>query len=596
MFKKMINTTFGKVTLIAVLFVACISAAFVFYIIPRINQSLMTEKQYVLHELSTFLLSTLTDLNNRVLSGELSEDEAKNLAFGIVSNYRYGKNGDDYFWVNDKTSGTIFIHPYDMVRGTNLRDLTDENGYNFGAEMLNMANRGEEGYVRYMWLPKPGGSSDNAVPKLSHVSVFEPWGWVIGTGIYIDDVQKEITSILARIIIALTFVFLLLIGLLFLIISIGSKIERQKNLILSEFASLIQHLPIGMFRIRIDKSAPPLLWNDALLDLLNIPDASYMKRADINLMDFLKNPDDKKRLNELLLKKGEIKGEELELYTYDHQILWIKIYGKTIRDKDLIYFDASVENITEKRKIQEVMQKSYAELKKVDRMKNEIISITSHELRTPLTIIKGFASMLANNMFGPINETQKTYTEKIISNSDKLLEMITNMLDLEKLESGKMQFDMENVNLSDLISRTYSDFRMRCADENKQITFHPSDPDIIIKTDHTQLRRIIINLIDNAIKFVPPNVGCVDIFTKRTDSDTIEVHVKDNGIGIAPGDIGDIFKKFKQVGGHMTRVSGGSGLGLPIAKKLITQLGGTITVESTPGIGSDFYITLPIKK
>ncbi len=595
MFKKMISTTFGKVTFIATLFVLCATSAFVFYIIPRINQSLMNEKQYVLHELSSFLIATLNDLNNRVISGELTREEAQDLAQEIIKNYRYGKNGDDYFWVNNINDGIIFIHPYDTVRNTNIEDLVDENGYNFGSVMLNMARNEEEGYVRYMWMPKSGDTTI-AVPKLSHVSVFKPWGWAIGTGIYIDDVQEEISSILMRIMLALAFILLLLIGLLIFIIRAGAKIEQQKNLIYSEFASLIQHLPIGMFRIRLDRSAPPILWNTALLDLLCIPDETYLHKPDFDLMNFLKNPEDKKKLKALLLKRGEIIGEEIELQTFDSQILWVKIYGKTIQNKGQLYFDASVENITEKRKIQGIMQHSYTELKKIDRMKNEIISITSHELRTPLTIIKGFASMLANGMFGEINETQKNYTKKIIDNSDKLLEMVTNMLDLEKLESGKMQFDLEDINLTNLISRTYSDFRMRCATENKKITFHATDQDVIVTTDQTQLRRIIINLIDNAIKFTRPDIGTIDIFTKRTNSDRIEVHIKDNGIGIAPSDIQDIFKKFKQVGGHMTRVSGGSGLGLPIAKKLIVQLGGTIHVDSTPNMGSDFYVILPIKK
>lgn len=595
MFKKMISTTFGKVTFIATLFVLCATSAFVFYIIPRINQSLMNEKQYTLHELANFLTATLNDLNNRVVSGELTKEEAQDLAQEIIKDYRYGKNGDDYFWVNNIDDGIIFIHPYDTVRNTNIEDLVDENGYNFGSVMLNMARNEEEGYVRYMWMPKSGDATI-AVPKLSHVSIFKPWGWAIGTGIYIDDVQEEISSILMRIMIALAFILFLLIGLLIFIIRAGAKIEQQKNLIYSEFASLIQHLPIGMFRINLDRSAPPILWNTALLDLLCIPDETYLHKPNFDLMNFLKNPEDKKKLKDLLQKRGEIIGEELELQTFDNQNLWVKIYGKTIQNKGQLYFDASVENITEKRKIQGIMQHSYAELKKIDRMKNEIISITSHELRTPLTIIKGFASMLANGMFGEINETQKNYTNKIIDNSDKLLEMITNMLDLEKLESGKMQFDLEDVNLTNLISRTYSDFRMRCATENKKITFHATDQDVIVTTDQTQLRRIIINLIDNAIKFTRPDIGTIDIFTKRTNSDRIEVHIKDNGMGIAPSDMQDIFKKFKQVGGHMTRVSGGSGLGLPIAKKLIMQLGGTIHVDSTPNVGSDFYVILPIKK
>jgi signal transduction histidine kinase len=595
MIKKMLSTTFGKVAFITVLFVIFTTSAFAFYIIPRINQSLMSEKQYMLHEISSLLIATLNNLNDRVISGELDEAEAKKIATEIISNYRYGKNGDDYFWVNNVSDGIILIHPNDTIRGANLENLSDETGYNFGAVMLAMARNDEEGYVKYMWMPKHGDTTI-AVPKLSHVTVFKPWGWMIGTGMYIDDVQKEIVTIMWRIIGIILLILFLLIGLLAFILRVGAKIEEQKNLLKSEFVSLIQHLPIGMFRIRMDKPAPPLLWNNALLELLEIPDKKHLQKPDFDFVNFFKNKDEKEKFKNLLLKKHEVMGEELEIMTFKNNTLWVKIYGKIIPGKDALYFDASVENITEKRRLRENMQKSYVELKKVDKMKNEIISITSHELRTPLTIIKGFASMLLNGMFGEVNETQKNYTEKIINNTDKLLEMVTNMLDLEKLESGKMQFDIEDVDLNNLIEKTYNDFRMRCSTENKNLIFHAADPHMLIATDPTQLRRIIINLIDNAIKFTQPDIGRIEIFTKKLDSDRIEIHVKDNGIGIASADLHDIFKKFKQVGGHMKRVSGGSGLGLPIAKKLITQLGGDIYVESALGEGSDFYVILNIKK
>lgn len=590
-FKNLINTTFKKVSVLAILFIILTVSAFAFYIVPHINETLVNERKYLLHEMSTLLTDILHDLHARVESGELTNEEAQMIAMSIIDHYRYGKNGDDYFWINDIDTGEILVHPYDHIRGTNLEDLSDENGYGFGAVMLNMARRGDEGYVSYLWLPK--SDTDGAgVPKISHITIFEPWRWVIGTGIYVDDVRKEIEMIMMRITTVITLIFLLLVGLLIFIITIGTRIERQRNIVQSEFMTLIQHLPIGMFRIRIDQDSPPVLWNDALINLLEIPHRSYFIKQNFHLSQFFKNEDDAKYLRKILNERKGVYGEEFQIKTFTDKIVWVRLYGKTIERNKVVYFDASIENITDKKKAQNVLQEAYQELQKTDHMKNEIISITSHELRTPLTIIKGFASILLNEIFGTLNDVQKKYTNKILRNTNNMLDLVTNMLDLEKLESGKMRSEFEKVDLNDIIENAYSDFRIRCALDHKELIFHRAKPDITLSTDKKHLSRILINLIDNAIKFTQPRDGKIEIFVRTPDVNTIEIHVKDNGIGINAEDQKDLFKKFAQIGGRIKRVSGGSGLGLPISKKLAQKIGGDLFVTSTPGKGSDFYVIL----
>lgn len=587
--KNLINTTFKKVSALAIVFILLIVSSFAFYIIPGINRTLVDERKYLLHEMSTLLTGILTDLQTRVESGELTTEEAQAIAMTIVDHYRYGKNGDDYFWINSIDTGEVLVHPYEHIRGTNLEDLHDENGYAFGAVMLDMARRGEEGYVSYLWLPK-SDTSGAAVPKISHIAIFEPWRWVIGTGIYIDDLNQEIESILMRITAVITMIFLLLVGLLAFIITVGTRIERQRNIVQSEFVALIQHLPIGMFRIRLDQDSPPILWNNALINLLEVPHQAYFIKQNFDLSRLFKDESDAEQLRKILAEKKGVFGEEFQIKTFTDKIVWVRLYGKVIEKDNAMYFDASIENITDKKKAQNVLQKAYQELQETDHMKNDIISITSHELRTPLTIIKGFASILLNEIFGTLNDAQKKYANKILKNTNTMLDLITNMLDLEKLEFGKMQSEFERVNLNDLIERTYSDFRIRCVLDHKELIFHRSKPDITISTDPKHLSRIIMNLIDNAIKFTSPREGKIEIFVETPDADTVEIHVKDNGIGISAEDQKELFKKFAQIGGRIKRVSSGSGLGLPISKKLAQQIGGDLCVTSTPNKGSDFYV------
>lgn len=594
LFKNLLNTTFKKATLITIIFMIITISAFVFYIVPYINDVLINEKKKSIYEMSYFLIEMLQEIKTQEDAGTLSRDEAQSMAKEIVNNFRYGENHDDYFWINRFEDGIIIVHPSEELIGVSIETLMDADEYAFGKTMLKIARENGEGYVSYKWVSKVDPANRN-VPKLSYVTQFKPWGWMLGTGIYLDDVQKEISVITWQILGVIFLIFALLIGLLAFVLHVGARIERHRNIIQSEFVSLTQHLPIGVFRICISEDEPPSLWNKALLELLEIPSEKHLQQKDFNLASFIKNKDDEEKLRKILEKHDRIIGEEIEVKTFTNKTLWVKLYGKLIERDHKMYFDASIENVTEKRKVDEVMQKSYRELQRIDQMKDEIISITSHELRTPLTIIKGFASILSSEIFGTLTTKQKNYTEKIIRNTNKLLEMTKNMLDLEKLRTGALHFDIKNVKINDLIEQSRDDFETRCTIEHKKCLFHLDTSNPVIETDPVQFKRIITNLVDNALKFTKPHVGKIEIFTKKLNSDKIEIHIKDNGVGIAKKDLADVFKKFKQVGGHMRRISGGSGLGLPIAKSLAEGLGGTLNVHSAPDKGSDFYITLNIK-
>lgn len=592
--KDSLNSTFKKITIITIIFVILTTSTFVLYIIPRINTTLMDQRKQLLHEMSYLIVDILYQLDNRAKIGSISEDEAKIMAIKIIEDFRYGKNNDDYFWINEIDSGTMIAHPLTELLGDNLESYTDIDGYNFGADMLNITRKNEEGYVTYKWVSKT--DPDEYVPKISHVMPFEPWGWMLGTGMYVDDVQKEVSMITQRIISTFILILFLMVGLLIFIIRAGAKIEKQRNTVQLEFMSLIQHLPIGVFRIEIEnnrKNETLILWNDALKKLLEIPDENSSWKKSFQLSSILKNKNDRDIIINNLFTHGFIMGEEYELQTAKNKTLWIKLYGKLIEKNGKTFLDASVENITEKHKAHELTERSYAELKKIDKMKDEIISITSHELRTPLTIIKGFASILLHEEFGSLNDQQKKHISKIQCNTDHLLEMITNMLDLEKLENNKMQIKFEKVDLNHIIMDIHDDFHIRCKKEQKKIIIKLNKSPQMIKTDPLQMKRILINLVDNALKNTKEENGMIHIFTKEIESDKIEIHVKDNGVGIAKHDLKDIFEKFKQVGGHMRRISGGSGMGLPIVKRLITELGGTIHVKSELKKGSDFYVTIP---
>jgi PAS domain S-box-containing protein len=249
--------------------------------------------------------------------------------------------------------------------------------------------------------------------------------------------------------------------------------------------------------------------------------------------------------------------------------------------------------------------------KEIDRMKSEFISIVSHELRTPLTSIKNAVGIILGGTAGEITKNQERFLSMVNRNIDRLAGIINNLLDLSKLEAGKMELRFQEIDLNDPLDMVISSLRSQA--ENKSITITKEVPVDLPKVygDGDRIEQILINLINNSIKFTPEG-GNVHVSArlarseKQTgkvsgpltksyglDGDFIEVCVEDTGIGIPEDKLDMVFDKFHQISGSLTRETGGTGLGLPIAKELVEGHKGNIQVESKIGKGSRFIFTLP---
>ncbi|MCD6145249.1 MAG: cache domain-containing protein [Candidatus Syntrophoarchaeum sp.] len=224
------------------------------------------------------------------------------------------------------------------------------------------------------------------------------------------------------------------------------------------------------------------------------------------------------------------------------------------------------------------------ELKELDRTKTEFLNIATHELRTPLTAIRGFAEAVYDGTLGEINEKQKTAIEKVIQNSDRLIRLINDMLDLSKIRSKTIEYQMSKLDPNELITESIENLRPLIDEKNLDIDIDLGDVPAVIG-DRDRLHQVIINLVSNAIKFTPEN-GRIMVTTRLTESG-VEVSVRDTGYGIAPMNLAHVFDEFKQIGRGE-----GTGLGLAIAKKIVEAHGGTIWVESKIGEGSVFTFRL----
>lgn len=233
-------------------------------------------------------------------------------------------------------------------------------------------------------------------------------------------------------------------------------------------------------------------------------------------------------------------------------------------------------------------------LQELDKLKDEIIAITSHELRTPMTVIKGYTSILLDQMCGDLNEKQSNFVEKIMKNSTVLIDLVNNMLDLSKLEAGKMEIDVQKIDLHSFVVSLVQEFQIQAEKEGIQLLYIENKEikkgEMNVLSNHDSLKRIFINLIGNAFKFTPAQ-GRVSVHI--IDSPKFyNVEIQDSGCGIAKKSLKGIFNKFQQADSHLERNYEGTGLGLPIVKGLIEKMGGKITVKSDVGKGSTFIFSL----
>ena len=251
----------------------------------------------------------------------------------------------------------------------------------------------------------------------------------------------------------------------------------------------------------------------------------------------------------------------------------------------------SVLAIQNARLFREIEDKS-RQIEAANRHKSEFLANMSHELRTPLNAIIGFSEVLGEKLFGELNEKQAEYTEDILSSGRHLLSLINEILDLSKVEAGRMELELATFDLPLAIDNARTFVRERATKHGIHLDVAVDERLGDFLGDERKIKQILLNLLSNAVKFTPEG-GRIGINAVQSNG-AVEISVTDTGIGIAPEDQPRIFEEFRQVGGDYVHKKEGTGLGLTLAKKFVELHGGKIWVESEAGKGSTFIFTLPI--
>jgi signal transduction histidine kinase len=249
--------------------------------------------------------------------------------------------------------------------------------------------------------------------------------------------------------------------------------------------------------------------------------------------------------------------------------------------------------IAERDRIQRALDEKNIELENAARVKDQFVANMSHELRTPLNGIIGFAEFLADGKPGTLNPKQKEYLEDILNSGKHLLQLLNDVLDLAKVQAGKMELNPEKFSLRETIEEVCAVAKPMAKKKGISVEIYIAPELGDITLDRRKFKQVLYNLLSNALKFTGDG-GKVQLFAEPRDPHRFKLVVKDTGIGIKPEDLGRLFKEFEQLESDVRRRQEGTGLGLALTRRIVELLGGKIDVESEIDKGSSFTIELPL--
>lgn len=355
------------------------------------------------------------------------------------------------------------------------------------------------------------------------------------------------------------------------------RIRTEEALRASEerFKSLFENVPIGVYRStpagRIQDA------NSAMLKMFGFDSLEDMAAWDLE--EYARATGYPRQLfKETIDKEGEITGLEVMWRKKDGTPIYIRENARGIRDEkgQIVCYEGTVEDVTDRKRIEQV--------------KDELISIVSHELRTPITSIQGSLSYLSDRMRDQLSERAQRMVDLALRSSDRMIRLINDLLDLDKIESGKMQFRIQPLEITPLVQQTIEVNQPYAEQFGVKYVFHEGLPGARVNADGDRLVQVLTNLLSNAAKFSPSQEEVL-VSVSRNES-IVRVAVKDRGQGIPDHFRDRIFQKFAQAGAD-PRHKKGTGLGLSISKAIVERLGGTIGFESDIGHGATFYFDLP---
>lgn len=590
MFKSLVKfkVHYLIIPLLITFFLYVFSLIFIF--LPSVERSIVDRKKEMIKELTNTVWNIMDFYNTQVEDSTISLSDAKSIVLNNIQTIRYGKEKKDYFWINDYRPYMI-MHPYlPELNNHNLSDYTDPDGTYLFNEMVDIVLRNEEGYVNYKWQLKDDTSK--VLPKISFVRGFKPWGWIIGTGVYIDDIKQEIGLMKKKLILVSIIITTFVLLIFIYILRRGIKKEKYLREVETKYQKIFEEANDGILILKDEKF---IECNSKALELFKCRKNDIVGKT---VSDFSPEFQDngkksdveaKRIINECI--KGIPQFIEWKYISKDGEPFITEISLSNIEINNNIYINSFIRDITKRKSDEKKLIQAMEKAEASDKLKSAFLANMSHEIRTPMNGIMGFAQLVQDDEIAIPKRNE--YLKIILNKGNQLMQIINDILDISKIESNQISINETVFSINDLINELYNTFSIEFTKLELKVYKDLTDYDDFIVSDQIRLIQILTNLLSNAFKFTEN--GYIEL-GYRLRNNELYFYVKDTGIGIKKEDQKIIFDRFRQSDDSMTRKYGGTGLGLSISKGLVELLGGKIGVVSEVNSGSIFYFTIPYIK
>jgi PAS domain S-box-containing protein len=364
----------------------------------------------------------------------------------------------------------------------------------------------------------------------------------------------------------------------------------------SRFRSLVGNMPGVVYRCRIDADWTDIYVSEYSETLTGYPASDFINKR-VRSYASITHPDDAEMIRRAVARAVESRRAielDYRILHRDGTVRWVREYAQVVFDADgrAVYLDGIIFDITDRKAFEAALSLAKEQAESASHAKSEFLAVMSHELRTPLNAIIGFSEIVLRETFGPIaNPRYREYVDDIRTSGGYLLELINDILDLSKAEAGQIELVEDVVELEPLVEACVAMLAPRAQQAGVEIIAEIS-PDLpYLQADERKLRQALLNLVSNGIKFTPPE-GFVRLRARMADG-RLEIEVADNGIGIAATDIPKALSPFGQIDNTLSRRHAGTGLGLPLTKRLIEAHGADFLFTSEIGVGTTVTLSFP---
>ncbi len=582
--------------------------------IPRHESHLLDQKKETIRQLTNSAVSLLADYESRISQGEMTREGARQKAVDRIRNLRYGLQGKDYFWINDMHPFMI-MHPFrPELEGEDLTQFRDSTGNYSFVEMVQTVKESGEGYVNYHWQWKD--MPEIIAPKMSYVKGFAPWDWIIGTGIYMDDITKEITAITRHLI-------LIFAGMLFLVILMSFYISRQVIRIDQKKKQAEKDRQLNEEDLRRSEERYRLLAENAtdviwIMQTDNL-ELSYVSPAIENLLGYgveafmqldintYMGEASIKRIKEVIAAEfakendpdaapNRMRTLELEMCNKDGTAVWVEIVARFLRNDngspDRIL--GTSRDITQRKRLEERIKQT----QKMEAL-GTLAGGIAHDFNNILSSIIGFTELAKLDLSD--NAEALASLEQVMTAGLRARDLVQHILTF----SRKADVQHQVIEIVPLVKECLK-FIKASAPPDIAIRKKMMGKEVTVLADPTQIHQMIMNLLTNAVHAMKESGGTLDVTIKSEVIHTdeilqtqnispgryVQVLISDTGCGIPEALTEKIFEPF-----FTTKRRGeGTGMGLSTVYGIVKDLKGDISVYSEPGTGTTFQVLIPEKK